>query len=124
MSRSYWRFVIISAVFFLGLVACTDDASFELEPDEAISETQTPEPEEGPADTSETEAEAEPDEPQTVRLRNQVGKRLGAAQQVLRTLGLRVEVQRRPSDRPTGTVLAQRPQGGRVRSGRTVTLIV
>lgn len=87
----------------------------------AATEVETPSPAPSPTDF----VEITPEAPEHVSVPVVEGRRLRAARRALQNAGLAVNVARKPSDEPAGTVLRQRPPGAAdVRPGRTVTLIV
>jgi hypothetical protein len=89
---------------------------------EADSPSPSPSPIESP---EEEEEEPTPEEPDLVTVPDVEGRRLPEARRHLEDAGLSVDVTKRPSDEPPGTVLIQRPIAGlEVHPGRTVRLVV
>jgi hypothetical protein len=116
-----WKAVPLVALFLI-LLACQDAP----EPVTIETEADSPSPPPSPSPTeTPDEEEPVPEEPDLVTVPDVEGQRLSQARRDLRDAGLRVTVNKRPSDESSGTVLAQRPIAGLdVHPGRTVRLVV
>jgi hypothetical protein len=105
-----------AAVLLLGACTGTPDTTAGSTPETSPTPTETPE---------EEEEVVTPEPPPRITVPDVVGGKLPQARTVLKRVGLVVRVNRKASDQPPGSVLAQRPLAGLdVREGRSVQLLV